>query len=227
MNQDNNMYSSTAKVGLYPTFFGKVMSFFGLAVLSSAAGVYITTHYFIQYFAQTPALMYVFFAVELILIFTSRIWSLSSPLNRILFVLFTFITGVTIAPLIAILAQSAEGAAMLSKALIATACMFGATALFGYTTSYNLSGLRGFLLMSLIGMIIVGIIGIFIPWGNGMEMVYSGFGVIIFSGFTMYDFQKLKNYPQDRYIEAALSLYLDIFNLFLYILRLIMSFNRR
>jgi len=50
---------------------------------------------------------------------------------------------------------------------------------------------------------------------------------VLFSAFTMYDFQKLKHYPEDRYIEAALNLYLDIFNLFLYILRLIMALNRR
>jgi len=144
-----------------------------------------------------------------------------------MFVAFTFITGVTVAPMISILAASQSGSTILMQALLATGLMFAATAIIGWTTHYNLSGLRGFLMMGLIGMIIVGIISIFIPWGNNIEMIYSGMGVLLFAGFTMYDIQKIKRYPENMYIEAALNLYLDIFNLFLYILRLIMSLNRR
>jgi hypothetical protein len=75
-------------------------------------------------------------------------------------------------------------------------------------------------------MIIVGVIGIFLPWGSTTEMIYSGIGVLLFTGYTMYDFQKLKMYPENMYIEAALQLYLDIFNLFIFILRLISSGRR-
>ena len=222
----NNPLAAT-KSGIQTTFFGKVMAFFALAVLMSAAGTYITMTYWIQYFVNTPALIFVVFVVELAIVLTSRLWSTRAPWNRILFALFAFITGMTLAPIIAILLTSPAGAAILYKALAATACMFTATAIFGWTTKMDLSGLRGFLLMALVGMIIVGVIGIFIPWGNGFEIVYAGIGVILFSGFTMYDFQKIKKYPEDRYIDAALNLYLDIFNLFLYILRLIMALSRR
>lgn len=222
-NPNRHMYEATAKVGIEPTFFGKVMAFFALAIFASGAGVFVTYNYFIEYFIAMPALMWIFFIGELAIIFTSRAWSKKTPLNRFLFAAFAFITGVTIAPIIAILAASPGGIAILSKALLATGFMFVATALFGWTTKMNLSGMRGFLMIGLIGLIIVGILGIFLPWGNTMEMVYSGIGVLIFSGFTMYDFQKIKNYPEDRYIDAALALYLDIFNLFLFILRLIMA----
>jgi FtsH-binding integral membrane protein len=54
-------------------------------------------------------------------------------------------------------------------------------------------------------------------------MIFSGFGVLVFSGFAMYDFQRIKSFPEDRYIDAALHLYLDIFNLFIFVLRLILS----
>ncbi|MFA6992179.1 MAG: Bax inhibitor-1/YccA family protein [Candidatus Gracilibacteria bacterium] len=225
--QNDNMHMAGARTGIEPTFFGKVMTFFALAVLSSAVGCYLTLVYGMKFFVEAPALIWVLFVVELVLILTSRLWSTRSPLNKILFAAFTFITGMTLAPLIAILVASPAGAAILYKALFATALMFTATAVFGWTTHLNLSGLRGFLFMALIGMIIVGIIGIFVPWGNGFEMVYAGIGVILFSGYTMYDFQKLRHYPEDRYIDAALNLYLDIFNLFLYILRLIMALSRR
>lgn len=224
---ENNGMATPTSARFAPTFFGKVMTFFGLAVLSSALGAYLTYTYFISYFVMYPAMIYILFVVELILILTSRLWSTRSPLNRLMFVLFTFITGVTIAPIIAVLAASAGGMHILTTALLATSATFIATALLGWTTQMNLSGMRGFLMMALIGMIITGIVGIFIPWGNTFETIYAGIGVIVFAGFTAYDFQKIKNYPEDRYIDAALNLYLDIFNLFLYILRLIMALNRR
>lgn len=222
-HNQHNMEHAYVKTGIEPTFFAKVMTFFALAVLASAAGVYVTYNYFIEYFIQTPALMWIFFIGELALIFTSRLWSNKVPINRLLFGLFAFITGITIAPLIAVLAASPGGVAILTKALLATAFMFTATAIVGWTTKMDLSGMRGFLLIGLIGLIIVGIMGIFIPWSNTMEMVYSGIGVLLFSAFTMYDFQNIKKYPEDRYIDAALALYLDMFNLFLFILRLIMA----
>lgn len=224
---NKNMYQASVKTGIEPTFFGKVMTFFALAVFTSAAGVFITYTYFIEYFVIYPAIMWLFFILELAIVFTSRMWSQKIPLNRFLFAAFAFITGITIAPIIAVLAASPAGISILTKALLATGFMFTATALIGWTTKINLSGMRGFLIIGLLGLIIVGILGFFIPWGNTMEMVYSGIGVLIFSGYTMYDFQKIKRYPEDRYIDAALNLYLDIFNLFLFILRLIMAGNRR
>lgn len=228
MYQDNNrhMYTATAKTGIEPTFFAKVMTFFALAIFSSAAGAYITATYFIEYFIRMPGLMWVFFIVELVMIFTSRMWSQRSPLNKLMFAAFTFITGITIAPLIAIIAATPEGVSILSKALLATALMFTATGLIGWTTKLDLSGLRGFLMIGLVGLIIVGILGLFIPWSSTAEMVYSGAGILLFSGFVTYDFQKIKHYPEDRYIDAALNLYLDIFNLFLFILRFISASRR-
>lgn len=214
-------YNPSVKAGLETTFFGKVMFFFALAVFASFAGVYTVNHFFFQYFYETPALMWGAFIAELILIFTARMWIQKAPINRLLFAVFAFLSGVTAAPLIGIVAASPGGVDVLTKALLATGFMFTATALIGWTTKIDLSGMRGFLMSGLIGMIVVGIIGIFTPWGNTMEMIYSGFGVLLFSGFVAYDFQKLKHYPEDRYIDAALALYLDIFNLFLYILRFI------
>lgn len=220
---DQQQSQAAIRTGIEPTFLGRVMGFFALAILVSAAGAYITMTYYIDYFIQTPALMWVFFVAELALIFTSRMWSHKIPLNRILFAAFAFITGITIAPLLFIVAATPGGAMLITKALLATGLMFGATAVFGWTTRINLTAMRGFLLMALIGMIVVGVIGIFIPWSNTTEMIYAGIGVLLFSAYTAHDFQMLKQFPQDRYIDAALALYLDIFNLFMFILRLLMA----
>ena len=216
------MYDQQTSVQpLQASFMSQVMMYFGLAILSSAFGTYMGFQYIAPLIFATPAIMWLIIAVELILVLTSRWWSTKRPINYFLFALFTFITGVTIVPLLANVIYEFGGPEIIIKALVATTLMFSGTAIFGWVTKFDLSGLKGFLWISLIGMIIVAIIGVFIPWSSTIEMVISGFGVVLFSGFTMYDMQKLKTYPQDRAIDAALNLYLDIFNLFIYILRLL------
>lgn len=208
------------------TFFGKVMFAFALAILVSTLGVWVGFTYLIETFINTPNLIWIVFIAELGLIFTSGMWSRKRPLNYVLFSLFALLTGITVTPLL-LMATLTAGSAVIVKALLATVLMFTAAGVIGWTTNKSLEGMRGFLFITLIGMVIVGVIGIFIPWGNTFEMVYSGIGVLLFSGYAMYDFQKIKQFPEDRYIDAALHLYLDIFNLFIFILRLILSISNR
>jgi modulator of FtsH protease len=206
-------------------FFGKVMLCFGLAMLLSAAGVYTGFQVLGDLVKINPNMIWLIFAIELGLVFTSRWWSTKYPLNYLLFAVFAFASGFTVVPLLASFALE-FGSAIIMKALFAATFVFAATAIFGWVTQRSLSGLSGFLWVSLISMIIIAVLGIFIPWGNNFEMLYSGFGVLLFSAFTMYDMQKLKSYPSDRYIDAALNLYLDMFNLFIYLLRLIGAISR-
>ncbi len=208
------------------SFYSRVMLYFGLAILTSAIGTYVGFRYLATIFISNPFLIWVLFGLELILVFTSRMWSTKRPVNYVLLAAFAFITGVTLVPLLLSVIIEFGGPDIIIKALGATAMMFAGTAIFGWVTHRNLSGLRGFLLMGLIGLIIVSLIGIFIPWGNNFEMIYSGIGVLIFSGYTMYDIQRLKMFPADRPLDAALMLYLDIFNLFVFILRLISGTSR-
>jgi len=221
----NNFQNTTSAITFGNSFTSKVFFFFGLAILMSAVGAYTGLNYFASYFLGSQAFIWGLWIVELLLVFTAKAWSKTKPLNYLLFAVFAFITGVSIVPLLAIIIQEG-GADLIIKAFGATGLMFGAAALFGTTTKIDLSGMRGFLMLSLLGMIIVSILGIFIPWSNNFEMIFSGFGVVLFSGYAMYDIQKLKYYNENEYIDAALQLYLDIFNLFLYILRLLSAFSR-
>ncbi|PKL36714.1 hypothetical protein CVV38_02310 [Candidatus Peregrinibacteria bacterium HGW-Peregrinibacteria-1] len=206
-------------------FASKVIFFFALAILASGLGAWVSLNYFMAFLAATPAVIYGLFAVELILVFTSRIWSQKEGINKLLFFLFAFLTGVTLSPLLAVVLSNPAGAGMLTKALLISGMTFTGTAIWGATTKADLSGFRLFLMPTLIGMIIISVLGIFIPWGSTFELVFSGAGIILFSLFTAFDFQNLKNYPANAYIDAALHLFLDIFNLFTFVLRFLTAQN--
>ncbi|CAA6663559.1 unnamed protein product [Spirodela intermedia] len=63
---------------------------------------------------------------------------------------------------------------------------------------------------------------IFFPIGSTATAVVGGLGALIFSAYVVYDTDNLiKRFTYDEYIWASAILYLDILNLFLYILNLL------
>ncbi len=221
-----NNFEAVAQRTQTGDFYNKVLSWFGLSILATGAGVYLGYHYLLATFVQNPLLMYGFFFLELGLILTSRMWSKREPLNYLLFSLFTISSGITVVPLLASFAAEFGGYDIIYRSLFTTTVTFLAMGLIGHTSKRSFQGLSGFLFIGLIGMLITGLISIFLPWSNTGEMIYSGLGTLIFAGYTMVDIQRLKSYPADESMNAAMALYLDVFNLFIFILRLTGAVSR-
>lgn len=84
--------------------------------------------------------------------------------------------------------------------------------------------LAPFLFSALIILIVFSIIQIFFPLGRIGHMIYGVVASLVFSGYIIFDTDNLiKRYSYDEYIWAAVSLYLDIINLFLSLLTLFRS----
>ena len=113
---------------------------------------------------------------------------------------------------------------------VATASLFGAMSLIGYTTKMDLSQYGSYLLMALLGLIIASVVNMF--WANSvLDWIVTYVGILIFLGLTVYDTQRIKRMTITAVeqgdaavisrvgILGALSLYLDFINLFLRLLR--------
>ena len=116
----------------------------------------------------------------------------------------------------------------IAQAFFATAAGFGALSLYGYTTKKDLSAFGTFLIVGVVGLFVASLINIFVHSGP-LGLLISLVGVLLFAGLTAYDTQRTKSMyryvagtgQEDRVvIMAALSLYLDFINMFLFILRL-------
>ena len=140
-----------------------------------------------------------------------------------LFVLYSVLMGMSLSSIFIVYTGTS-----IVKTFIITAGMFGVMAIMGYTTKTDLTKLGSILLMALFGMIIAILVNMFTQSAR-LEYIISIVGVIIFTGLTAYDVQKIKEIGQTGVndgevmtkvtIFAALSLYLDFLNLFLYLLR--------
>jgi len=104
-----------------------------------------------------------------------------------------------------------------------------ALTLYAIQTKYDFTDKGGYLLAALMGLLVFGILNIFIQ-NQFVHTIYASLGAILFSLYLVYDVQlvaggKHRKYQlsPDEYVFAAVAIYLDIINLFLYILSLLGS----
>lgn len=110
------------------------------------------------------------------------------------------------------------------QAVLITAGLFVGLTLFACQTKYDFTSWIPYLFGALWCLILVGLMSAFFPRSSGVELAYSGITALIFSGYILVDTQLvMRHYHVEEEIAAAISLYLDIINLFLAILRILNS----
>ncbi len=158
---------------------------------------------------------------------------LSFAINRIsataagmLFFLYAAVTGFTFSIIFLVFSLGSIVAAFFS-----TAGVFGAMTIVGMTTKTDLTKYSSYFMMGLIGLVIASLVNIFLG-SSAIDFVISIFGVLLFTGLTAYDTQRIANMAANPKLKvdsentlkfsimAALTLYLDFINLFLFLLRL-------
>jgi len=159
------------------------------------------------------------------------VWGISASINKLswqasslLFILYSLMTGATVAYIFLLYTQES-----IASTFLITSATFGAMSLYGYFTKKDLTKWGQVLIMALIGLIIASIVNIF--WANStLYWITTYAGVLIFVGLIAYDTQKLKNIAgqvtdndtaMKLSILGGLTLYLDFINLFLKLLRIL------
>jgi len=200
------------------SFLKATYQLFAGSLLAATAGAYIGLG--MVHLLMGPV-KWILFAIELALIFfvIPRVKHTPGVNLAVLFV-FTFITGLTIAPLLASFFAIPDGAAIVGQAFLMTAVAFGGISMFAMTTRKDYSYIGKFLFIALIIMIVAGISNIFIQ-SSMFQLVIASTGALLFSAFILYDTQNIIKGNYDSPIEAALSLYLDFLNLFISLLQIL------
>lgn len=170
------------------------------------------------------AFMLMIAQIGLVLYFSWSWKKLSYTTLGALFVVYSALNGITLSPIL----YKFTGVSVISVFGI-TAAMFAAMALYGWVTKSDLSSMGNILLMGLIGLIIANVVNIFLL-SQTLNMITTAVGVGIFSLLVAYDVQKLKHLSRQMVgtsedagklaLIGALHLYLDVVNLFIYLLRL-------
>jgi FtsH-binding integral membrane protein len=136
----------------------------------------------------------------------------------LLFVIFTLSMAAMIA--IAILPYSPQILIIATTATAVTVFAINSVALYCAMKNIDFTYLGPGLFGALCGILVLTILQYFIH-STIMAMFISIFGILIFSTYLLYDLNRLYNRDdyEDDPILAAINIYLDIINLFLYILQ--------
>ncbi|HEX8186992.1 MAG TPA: Bax inhibitor-1/YccA family protein [Pyrinomonadaceae bacterium] len=137
---------------------------------------------------------------------------------------FTTLTGVVISPLIAVIRQVNPGS--IPAAGLLTVGIFGGLTAYVFVSKKDFSFMRGMLMTGLIVVILAGVVNIFLG-ASALGFAVAAATLLLFSGFVLYDTSNIiRRYPTNEYVAGALDLYLDAFNIFLALLRILNAGRR-
>lgn len=182
--------------------------FAGLQLLDAGVGAFLL-----------PAIILEFIVLIAVMI-TSRKLPHAATLNMSLLYLFTFISGMTISTIIAAFTAAGKVNAIY-EALALTGVLTVGLGTFAWTTKRNLSFLGPILFIGLLVVVVASVFSIFFSTGP-LSFIIALVSVGLFSGFIVYDIQRIKftENTMSAAILLTISIYLDILNLFLSLLRL-------
>jgi FtsH-binding integral membrane protein len=204
-----------------PAVLGTVLGLLGFASIFTACGAFFApllgpSALIISIVGSLGTLLALFVARE------------RSPLNLILLYAFATFEGLALGLILESYLTSGMGSVVLNAALTTAAVTLGAGA-YGYTTRRDFSGAGAILTVGLIGVIVASVIGIFIQQPV-LYIAISAVSAVLFTGFVVYDLNRVaqsRGATQGEAILLAVSVYLDLFNVFLALLQIFDLTSRR
>lgn len=189
------------------------------AASASTASLFPALRTFVH---ESPALIVVFALGSLGLIFALTLHRHTHPLNLYLLFAFTLSESLAVAAVVTF-----YDVYLVLQAFIMT------TAVFLGLTAYTLQSKRDFtkfgagLFAGLWILCLAGFLKLFF-YSETMELVLASLGALLFCGFIIYDTHSLMHrLSPEEYVIAAISLYMDIINLFLHLLKFLEAVNKK
>jgi len=174
-----------------------------------------------NFIQQTPALMWVSLIGSFVFLGLTFWKRKSYPTNLLFLAGFTAMEAYSISVIV-----SFTDSRIVLQALFFTLGIFIALSLFACQSKYDFTHWAPYLFGALWVVVLFGFMSMFFPHSSSVELGYGVVCALIFSGYILVDTQMImRHYHVEEEIAASISLYLDIINLFLAILRILNSQN--
>lgn len=199
--------------------FGQVMGLVALTVGCTALGAFITRN-------ATGGTGILFFLLAFACIFGLQFANARGREQLAIGFLFGLglALGMAVGPVLNYYAKAEPN--VLVQAAGATALFTAGLGAFGYATRRDLSSWARTLFWALVALIVFGLITLFVAI-PGANVIYAVLGLVVFGGFTVFDFNRLRRTTMGGSVPIAASIFLDVFNVFLFFLSLFGGGSRR
>jgi FtsH-binding integral membrane protein len=193
---------------MIPTVIGAVI---GLSINFS----FMALHPFIGALVMFAVMMGLLFAVSKL---RNSVWGIVALLG------FTFVAGVFLGPILQVALHLKNGAQLVGMAAGGTGVIFLSLASFATVTKKDFSFMGKFLFIGLIMLVIASLANAFFQVPV-MSLAISAIAILIFSAYILFDISQIIHGGETNYVMATLTLYLDIYNIFVNLLSLLMAFS--
>ncbi|RXJ77721.1 hypothetical protein CRV03_05670 [Arcobacter sp. F155] len=216
LSQESSQYNSqdASKASLM-SFLKATYQLFAGSLLAATAGAYIG----LDMVSIIASWYWGLVILEFILLFALYAVKNKPGINLAVLFGFTFLSGLTITPLLSKILMMPAGASIVAQAFLMTSVAFGGISMFAMTTKRDFSSMGKMLFIALIILIVGSISNIFFQ-SPLLQLGIAGVGALLFSAFILYDTQQIIKGGFETPIEAAIALYLDFFNLFVSLLQI-------
>ncbi len=218
--QQESTAGHTSKAGMM-AFLKATYQLFAGSLLAATAGAYVG----IDMVSTISSWYWGLVILEFALLFGLYAVKDKPGINLAVLFGFTFISGLTITPLLSSVFMMPGGASIVAQAFLMTSVAFGGISMFAMTTKRDFSGMGKMLFIALIILIVGSISNIFIG-SSILQLGIAMVGALVFSAFILYDTQQIIKGNFSTPVEAAIALYIDFLNLFISLLQILAAFNR-
>lgn len=208
-------------------FIRKVYSILALQLLATGSVcAFMVLHLPTQNYVLTHGWpMFSSMMLSIALIFALMCFKDKSPHNMYLLSAFTVVEAFLVGTVTTAYCAAGERGIVL-EAVFLTGAIFVGLTVFTFQSKIDFSFLGAGLSMGLGALVMWGLFAMI--FGVQTGYIYALVGCIVFSGYILFDtWLIMDKLSPHEHVLAAIMLYLDIINLFLYILRFLSEMNRR
>lgn len=171
--------------------------------------------------SQGVAMIMMFAAIGIMWFVLPR--SINSGMGIVWTFALTGLLGASLAPMLNAYVAAGMGGLVL-QALAGTAIIFFSLSGYALVTRKDFSFLGGILFVGLMVVLVAMLANIFLQIPI-LSMVMSGVIILIMSGLILFDTSRIINGGETNYVRATVSLYMNIFNIFIHLLHLLGVMN--
>ena len=215
---DNVEYNTQSQVRVNE-FIKQTYQLFAGSLLGGAVGAYLGMGFM-------PAGGFGFWGVvilEFALLFGVYALKDKPGINLAMLFAFTFVSGLTISPLISAYVGRGMGG-IVGEAFLLTSIAFGGLSIFAMNTKKDFTTMSKMLFITLIIVVVAGLLNLFFH-SPLLQLAIAVVSSVLFSFFILYDTQNIIQGNYSTPIEGAIALYLDFFNLFISLLQILGIFG--
>jgi modulator of FtsH protease len=191
-----------------------------ISMVPTIFGAWLGIQFKLDLFATHPAMgMLAFLAIAFGFMYGVQ-RTKNSGWGVVLLLGFTFFMGIMLSRMLGAVMSLSNGASLIALAFGGTSIIFVSMATLASSVKRDLSGMGKFLFVGVV-MLMLAMIANFFLHLPGLQIALSLIAIGIFSAFMLYDVNRIVTGGETNYISATLSLYLDIYNVFVNLLAIL------